>query len=1273
MKSPTTPFRISPSAIARFFFHDCERFLRFTAASAERRAEENIPKREFDSSPLVKAILDSGYAWEELVLKNHLAGRVAIAPGPGKLHERRFNLQESIELLRTAEPGTFLYQSSLKVSPAFYDRYGIDPTLVSVSENHPDLIAVLDDGSGGRLFRVMDIKRGEALRFTHRVQILFYALELADLIREQGIENASVDIKTGAVWLGGQPEPTPIDLSDFRPYLESFLRNDLERVLRQEAQEVSWHLYFRCEWCEFFEHCQAEMQTRGDVSRLVGITPFGKRHLVTEAQVQTLGEFRTFLKLPEADQVLAQCASLAGQRPHFETQLLAHADATPKLHGASSPALPIGENIKLFLTLHQEPLGQSIYLAGLYLQAKDEVLRKAIPNALQKRLLVSTGRLQPVVFVAETPSDVAGVRRQWVELLFDILTAIDDYNNQQGNWDDKLSLQAYVQSEQEKTLLEQCLLESLQEPDLAEAAMALLFHFQAPDLMVADQHPDSEVPYAVVVLLSALGRLMALPVDVSYSLPETLPVLGSQFNYRRNDFFHFPLGHGLRAEAIHGAWHRGQTELIADIEKQAKQYLYAVSSLLQGIRAKAGSMLFAWPAKFALANAEHIQDSLLSRLVFFAKYESLLGCLKMRDIRSESRAVQSLLGKVLELEAVDDVTFQVVGEGLMELDDGGFPGWLLVEDSEEGRKAQLDYKDYYYRKNPYGGKPHSHRAIVGIDDVQLNEFGFPENIVVSYKKSFADELPEAGERFLLYPRFSDYTTDRIVTFLKTLDRKPGLFLDLLHNPAQAATSLPLPQSVETIAKREEPQLHLTQSQTEAYQAIRQTRVNPVWGPPGTGKTHFLASIILGLISAHAGAKKPFRVLVTGFTHAAIENVLRKVDELQRKSSLKVDTVALGKAKTWQSQSTAAATILDEKKMRNWLAHHEHAVVGATVYSCLKDIEKSEPFDLVVIDEASQVRVPESSVAISLVGDQGRLVLAGDHKQLPPIVTGVYPDPHPGDPLLHRSIFEAVAPREGEGSERLHQLVENFRMNDVLTSFAAGLLYGQNYQCFNEVIAARRLNWQGSTGNDEFVQTCLDPDFPLAVVVLEGVRAAKENQVEAQLLSKVLIGLREGLCDASGEIYADDSDFFREGVFIVSPHRAQIRTIQRELASLREWESTPFVDTVDKMQGQEADAVLVSYGVADPEFAMQEAEFIYSLNRLNVSMTRAKSKCVISLSRALLDATPHVLDEPEAAKGLAFMRDLVAKIQETGEEVDFDLNDAVQAVVYRTQSCLTFQE
>jgi DNA replication ATP-dependent helicase Dna2 len=71
-------------------------------------------------------------------------------------------------------------------------------------------------------------------------------------------------------------------------------------------------------------------------------------------------------------------------------------------------------------------------------------------------------------------------------------------------------------------------------------------------------------------------------------------------------------------------------------------------------------------------------------------------------------------------------------------------------------------------------------------------------------------------------------------------------------------------------------------------------------------------------------------------------------------------------------------------------------------------------------------------------------------------------------------------------------------------------------------------------------------------------------------------------------------------------------------------------------------VIVSYGVSDPEFAAQEAEFIYGLNRLNVAVTRARSKCVVFLPRTLLDASPHVLDQPQAVRGLAYMRDLVAR-------------------------------
>ena len=84
----------------------------------------------------------------------------------------------------------------------------------------------------------------------------------------------------------------------------------------------------------------------------------------------------------------------------------------------------------------------------------------------------------------------------------------------------------------------------------------------------------------------------------------------------------------------------------------------------------------------------------------------------------------------------------------------------------------------------------------------------------------------------------------------------------------------------------------------------QQRVTAVWGPPGTGKTHFLASPILGLAAAHATAGLPFRVLVTAFTHAAIENLLRKIRAAAHAQlhGAGVDLL-IGKAKYWQGAAS----------------------------------------------------------------------------------------------------------------------------------------------------------------------------------------------------------------------------------------------------------------------------------------------------------------------------------------------------------------------------------
>jgi DNA replication ATP-dependent helicase Dna2 len=1274
------PFRTSPSAIARYFFHDCERFLYFSSVSPEHRKKLGIPRPAFDHSPLVGAILESGYRWEREVIDTILKGRVVVAPGGGELHGRTLSQEQTLECLRHQPPGRYLYQPTLTPPKAFYDAYNLDPRLVVISENHPDLIEILPDGEGGRLLRVIDLKRGETLKLTHRVQILLYALELQALLEAEGINGVRVDLDQGAVWLGKQTEPEVFALADFRPHLERFLRQDLMRILSGRPQDAEWHLFDRCEWCEFFDHCREEMRQSDDVSRLVQLTTYGKRHLRQEAGVQTLTELGEFLDRADADEVLNRCASLAGQRHRLQKHVEALATDEPQLHGSASPDLPRGENVAVFLTLQREPLGQAIYLAGVLVNVREELRDELLSPAVARQLIGPQGKMQPALWLAERPEDAPAVRRGLILLLDDLFRRLHDYNVRHTEWREQLTLQAYVHTEQERGLLFTALLEALKEPDLAEAAMTLLFHFQGPELIQASRHPTSEVAYPVVVLQNAVSRLLALPVEVSYTLPEMLDALGSSFAYKRRDYFHFPLGHGLRAEALHAAWYRGERGNLEEIERQARHYLQAVSALLRSVREHAAECLFAWPPKFTLPGGAGIRHPVLSRLAFFARYESLLRCLAIREARAEARPTQVLLGQVVELLARTSTEMEVVGDLVVEPEADNFPAWLLVRDSDDGRRAQVEYGDYWYRNKVYGGPDSPHRAVVGVQNV-FTEASGQTLLRLTYARNFKEREAKQGERFLLYQRFTDFTTDGLVQFLEETDasvdetpEESTLFLKLLEEPESTATPLSLPPSVRKAADALEDTLGFTPSQREAWQAIRDQRVTAVWGPPGTGKTHFLATTILGLAEAHARGGQPFRVLVTAFTHAAIENLLRKIAQWRGETpGLRVE-VLLGKAKYWQGASAGVATVA-ESDLAGWLTDAEQVSLGATAYSCLKKRQELPQFDLVVIDEASQVRVPEAGIAAMLVAEEGRLVLAGDHLQLPPIVAGVYPETPPDESLLHRSIFEAVCPRPAAGTRRtpaplagsrlVRQLLENFRMNDVLTSFAAGLLYGPRYHCGSPAIAARRLAYKPGRGVDPLVKLCLDPAFPLVIVILDGLRSGQANPIEADLVAQLVTALRDGLRGPDGHLYADDRTFFREGVFIVSPHHAQIRAIQQELLRRRTWTVSPFVDTVDKMQGQEADAVVVSYGVADPEFALREAEFIYGLNRLNVAMTRARSKCILCLPRPLLEASPQVLDVEQASAGLGFMRGLVDAVERLGETEVFE-GDEVEACVLRVK-------
>jgi superfamily I DNA and/or RNA helicase len=165
---------------------------------------------------------------------------------------------------------------------------------------------------------------------------------------------------------------------------------------------------------------------------------------------------------------------------------------------------------------------------------------------------------------------------------------------------------------------------------------------------------------------------------------------------------------------------------------------------------------------------------------------------------------------------------------------------------------------------------------------------------------------------------------------------------------------------------------------------------------------------------------------------------------------------------------------------------------------------------------------------------------------------------------------------------------------------------------------------------------LDPRHAVVLCTYRGIRATARNVFEARLAARISRLARALLLDPeTGERYADGA-FVAEALAVVSPHRAQNSAILAELGALgMRAAETPVVDTVERMQGNERELILVSYAVADREYAEAEAGFLLNPNRFNVAVTRARAKLILLVSEEVLDAVPsdeEVMDGSMALKG-----------------------------------------
>ncbi len=874
-----------------------------------------------------------------------------------------------------------------------------------------------------------------------------------------------------------------------------------------------------------------------------------------------------------------------------------------RVHEGATLTMPRGENVRLVITVQTEPVSGQVYAYGILAQGLKDVLGE---------------NPKPIVEVARNPHPQcsAELERQFVRALYGLLRPVHDYNTRKGDWKDQKSLQAYTFDTYERDRLTDVLLRRVDDPEVAEEALQVFFHFQRPELIQARNQPSDEIVFPVVVLVDVLRDRVALPLDIAYRFADAARLLmPSQFGfaYLNNDYYSFHLSNQMRSDAIFAVWHQGKEEYVERIEREVRNRLMGTNSLINGIRERlgdAGRTLFAWAPKFRLPSAFDHRHPSLSRLAFVARHESIRAYLGIRERRMAPLAERLRDGETLRVTYLGDDRFRLDASQRDALPaPDTFPNWILTEESDDGAIARLSFDDYAWKDRMYApnNQPIALAAMAGVDEPDEA----PGAVLrLELKPGRLFRAPRAGTSYLLEQRYTDYNVEKVLKHLAELDlRTDSAFVTLIERPKEAARTLTVDPAIRRTAMDLARRYNMTGSQLSAFEGILDHGLRLVWGPPGTGKTHFLALSILCLAEAHRSAGKVFRTLLTAFTHAAIDNALRKAAELQARHRIVRGDFPIRKLDDPRLAGMGGVQGIPSKVGKTgwrWSDEEPLSLYGGTVWKIHKG-EGSERADLVVVDEGSQLRVPEASIVLGGLKTSTRLLIAGDDKQLPPIIQATYPDPEPGEPALHRSLFECLKDQDPD-RQFTSTLLENWRMSRTLCAYPAEQIYTPSYGSATPEIGSRRLQLAKPSGGDELADALVDPDYPLVIGVLDGVRASAENRLEAALVARAVLRLRNRMQPAPRRKYPDsaegDDAFWKDGLFVVSPHHVQIAAIRRALASARDWHGSPFVETVDRVQGQECEAVIVSYGVSDVESAMNEKEFIYSLNRLNVSITRA---------------------------------------------------------------------
>jgi len=413
------------------------------------------------------------------------------------------------------------------------------------------------------------------------------------------------------------------------------------------------------------------------------------------------------------------------------------------------------------------------------------------------------------------------------------------------------------------------------------------------------------------------------------------------------------------------------------------------------------------------------------------------------------------------------------------------------------------------------------------------------------------------------------------------------------------------------------------------------------GPPGTGKT----SIVIKELLKELHKDRSVNVLLLAYTNRAVDelcdavNVSRDNNKIGRnfirignplscsityKSNLLADiieneTIKMEKDGARFSRESLAEIISDQKVFVSTIAS----------ISSKTDVFKLKKFDVVIIDEASQILEPQ---ILSVLSHVDKFILIGDHKQLPAIVLQDYklskidlePLKEIGLNNMNNSLFERLytSCEKSNVDYAFDMLSYQGRMHQEIACFPNENFYNSSLkQAYNIPNLKKE--------NKHYLSRQVNKlDFALKSKSIIGKKLAssrllffncdkkkgvniKSNESEADLVVKILKEYQQLLSSKS--------------IGVITPFRNQIALIKQKMEDegIPNFEAIT-VDTVERYQGSQRDIIIMSFAVNSP----LQLESVVNMNndgtvdrKLNVALTRAKEQIVFIGNEEVLSINP----------------------------------------------------